>query len=59
MKMQVMTDLKGKTIAKFAESSIAKGATVQKDTYHRYRKPLVEKYQQIYQVFDTDSDMLK
>ncbi len=59
VKMQVVADLKGKTIAKFAESSIADGATVQTDAYHSYRKPLAEKYQHEYQVFDADSDMLK
>jgi len=57
--MQVVTDLKGKTIAKFAKNNIADGTTVQTDAYHSYRKPLAEKYQHIYQVFDADSDMLK
>ncbi len=59
VKMQVVTDLKGKTIAKFAKSSIAVGASVQTDAYHSYRKPLAEKYLHEYQVFDADSDMLK
>jgi transposase-like protein len=59
VKMQVVTDLKGKTIVKFAKSSIAEGATVQTDAYHSYRKPLSEKYLHEYRVFDADSDMLK
>lgn len=59
VKMQVVTDLKGKTIAKFAKNSIAEGTTVQTDSYHSYRKPLAEKYLHEYQVFDADSEMLK
>ena len=59
VKMQVVTDLKAKTIAKFAKSSIVEGATVQTDAYRSYRKPLTEKYLHEYQVFDADSDMLK
>lgn len=59
VKMQVVADLKGKTIAKFAKNSIADGSTIQTDAYHSYRKPLAEKYQHEYQVFDSDSDMLK
>ena len=54
-----MADLKGKTIAKFANSSIANDTTVQTDAYRSYMKSLVEKYQHEYQVFDVDSDMLK
>jgi transposase-like protein len=59
VKMQVVADLKGKTIAKFAKSNIADGSTVQTDAYHSYRKPLAEKYQHEYRVFDADADMLK
>lgn len=57
-KMQVIPNLKGKTIAKFVESSVSKGSVVQSDAYHSYRKPLAEKYQHEYQVFDSDSDLL-
>lgn len=42
-KMQVVPNLKGKTIAKFAKSSIAEGSAVQSDAYRSYRKPLTEK----------------
>ncbi len=59
VKMQVVTDLKGKTISKFAKSRIAEGASVQTYAYHSYRKPLAEKYLHEYQVFDADSDMIK
>ncbi|NMB66128.1 MAG: IS1595 family transposase [Spirochaetes bacterium] len=59
VKMQVVADLKGKTIARFVKNSIAEGTTVQTDAYRSYRKPLAEKYLHEYQVFDADSDMLK
>ncbi len=59
VKMQVVADLKGKTIARFAKNSIAEGTTVQTDAYRSYRKPLAEKCLHEYQVFDADSDMLK
>jgi len=59
VKMQVVANLKGKTIARFAKYNIAEGTTVQTDAYRSYRKPLAEKYLHEYQVFDADSDMLK
>lgn len=58
-KMQVVPDLKGKTIGKFAKDYIGEGSTVQTDAYRSYRKPLAEKYLHDYEVFDADSDMLK
>lgn len=58
-KMQVVPDLKGRTIGKFAKGCIEEGSTVQTDAYRSYRKPLAEKYLHEYQVFDTESDMLK
>lgn len=58
VKMQVVPNLKGKTIGKFAKCSITEGAIVQSDAYHSYRKPLAEKYLHDYQVFDADDDML-
>jgi transposase-like protein len=57
-KMQVVPNLKGTTIAKFAKCSIAEGSAVQSDAYRSYRKPLAEKYLHEYQVFDADSEML-
>lgn len=58
-RMQVVPDLKGKTIGEFAKGYIKEGSTVQTDAYHSYRKPLSVKYLHEYQVFDADSDMLK
>lgn len=57
-KMQVVPNLKGKTIAKFAKCSIAEGSVVQSDAYRSYRKPLSEKHLHEYQIFDTDTEML-
>ena len=58
VKMQVVPNLKGKTIGKFAKCSITEGAVVQSDAYRSYRKPLAENYLHDYQVFDADADML-
>jgi len=58
-KMQVVPNLKGKTIGKFAKGYIKEGSVVQTDAYRSYRKPLTEKYLHEYQVFDAESDMLK
>ena len=58
IKMQVVTDLKGKTIAKFTQQNIKEGSTVQTDAYHSYRKPLAEKFAHQYKIFDADSDLL-
>ena len=58
-KMQVIPNLKGKTIAGFVKDSITAGSVVQSDAYHSYRKPLAEKYLHEYEVFDSDSDMLR
>lgn len=58
VKMQVVPNLKGKTIDKFVKCSITEGAVVQSDAYRSYRKPLAEKYLHDYQVFDADADML-
>ena len=58
VKMQVVPNLKGKTIDKFVKCSITEGAVVQSDAYRSYRKPLAEKYLHEYQVFDADTDML-
>ena len=57
-KMQVVSNLKGKTIAEFVENTITAGAVVQSDAYHSYRKPLADKYLHEYEVFDSDSKML-
>jgi len=58
-KMQVVPNLKGKTIARFVKNSISEGSVVQSDAYRSYRKPLSENYLHEYQVFDSESDMLR
>jgi len=58
VKMQVVPNLKGKTIGAFAKQAISEGATIQTDAYSSYRKPLQEKYLYEYEVFDADSEML-
>jgi transposase-like protein len=58
LKMQVVPNLKGKTIGKFVENNIELGSTVQSDAYRSYRKPLADKYVHDYKVFDSDSDIL-
>lgn len=58
-KMQVVSDLKGITIGKFAQSCIKEGAIVESDAYRSYRKPLANKYFHKYEVFDADMNSLK
>lgn len=58
VKMQVVPNLKGKTIGKFTQLNIKEGSIVQTDAYHSYRKPLAEKFSHQYQVFDANSDLL-
>jgi transposase-like protein len=58
LKMQVIPNLKGKTIGKYAGKMIENGTVIQSDAYHSYRKPLEEKYLHQFKVFDPDSDML-
>ena len=57
-KMQVVPNLKGKTIGDFAKNFITEGSVVQSDAFHSYRKPLAEKHLHEYQVFDSVSEML-
>lgn len=59
VKMQVVPDLKGTTIGKFAKANIVEKSTIQTDAYHSYRKPLAQKYFHEYEVFSPDSEMLK
>lgn len=59
LKMQVVQNLKSKTIGQFAQSNINERAIIQTDAYHSYRKPLSEKYTHEYEVFSPDSEMLK
>jgi len=59
VKMQVIPNLKGTTISKFAKVNICEQSTIQTDAYHSYRKPLAQKYFHEYDVFSPDSEMLK
>lgn len=58
LKMQVVSNLKGKTIGQFASQNILEGSIISSDGYHSYRKPLAEKWLHQYQVFDPDSSLL-
>lgn len=58
LKMQVVPDLKGKTIGKFAAQNIAVGTIINSDAYYSYRKPLAEKWLHQYRVFEPESGML-
>lgn len=58
-KMQVVPNLKGITIGKFAKQNIAEGATVETDGYHSLRKPLADKYMHSFKTFKADGSMLK
>lgn len=59
LKMKVLDNLKGETVGDFAKANIVKGSTVQSDAYRSYRKPLADDYEHQYEVFDSNSDMLK
>lgn len=43
VKMQVIPNLRGKTIGKFAGAHIAEGSTIETGAYSSYRKPLRER----------------
>ncbi len=59
IKMQVVPNLKGKTIGKFVRKNISEKSIIQGDAYHSYRKPLSENYVHEYKVFSPDSENLK
>ena len=58
MKLRVVPNLKGKTVGKFAQESIAAGATIETDACHSYRKALSEKYNHEWEIFNTEKEML-
>jgi transposase-like protein len=58
-KMQVVPNLKGTTIGKFASERIVVGSEVYTDAYLAYRKPLSVKFWHKYAVFNADSVMLR
>jgi transposase-like protein len=58
LKMRVVSNLKGKTVGAFAQETIAEKSAIETDAYRSYRKPLSEKYDHKWEVFDPDSEML-
>lgn len=59
LKMQVVADLKSATIGDFAMGNIRPGATIRSDAFGSYRKPLGENYDHQFEVYRSDSEMLK
>jgi len=59
IKMKVVSNLKSVTIGKFATQNIAESSKIETDAYRSYRKPLAEKYEHRFEVFDSSSDMLR
>jgi len=58
LKMRVVPNLKGPTVGKFARAAIAEGSTIETDAMRSYRKPLSEKFNHNWDVFDADKEML-
>jgi len=58
MKLRVVPNLKGPTVAKFAKAAIAEGATIETDALRSYRKALSEKHSHNWEVFDSEKEML-
>jgi hypothetical protein len=58
LRMQVVPNLRGKTIGAFAKAVIAETSTIETDALHSYRKPLSEKYNHNWEIFDVDKEML-
>lgn len=58
LKMQVVPNLRGKTIGAFAQSNIQHGSVVQSDGLPSYRKPLAGNYAHQYEVYDPSSGLL-
>jgi transposase-like protein len=59
LKMKVVPNLKGKTVGSFAAEAIAEKSHIYTDAYRSYRKPLAEKYNHDFEVFDKDSTTLR
>jgi transposase-like protein len=58
LKMQVVENLKAKTIAAFARKNIAEGARVETDSAPNYRPVFTEKWMHDYKIFDASAEML-
>lgn len=59
LKMEVVDNLKGETVADFAKACIVKGSVIQSDAYLSYRKALADDFEHQFEVFDSKSDSLK
>lgn len=58
LKMQVVPNLRGKTIGAFAQNNIIPHSAIQSDALPSYRKPLVEKYLHQFSVYNPQSGLL-
>ena len=58
LKMQLVPNLRGKTIGTFALRNIRQGTVIQSDALHSYRKPLAERYAHQYEVYDPACGLL-
>jgi len=58
MKLRVVPNLKGPTVAKFAKAAIAQGSTIETDALRSYRKALSEKHNHNWEIFDSEKEML-
>ena len=59
LKMQLVPNLRGKTIRAFVQFSIQQGTVIQSDALPSYRKPLTDGYIHQYEVYDPASGMLQ
>ena len=59
LKMQVTPNVQSRSIEAFARSRIAFASTVQTDGFNAYRKPLAERYNHEWEVFNPDGELLK
>lgn len=59
LRMQLTPNVQSASIEDFARSRIAYGSTVQTDGFNAYRKPLAERYDHEWEVFNPDGELLK
>ena len=59
LRMQLTPNVQSTSIESFAQSRIAYGSTVQTDGFNAYRKPLAERYDHEWEVFNPDGELLK
>ncbi len=58
LKMQLVPNLRGKTIGAFARQNIQHGSVIQSDALPSYRKPLAEGYIHHFEVYEPTSGLL-